>query len=75
LLAAALTGRYVLPVSVPLMLEYQTVLVRPGHLEAARVSAADIGQLLSAEAGVPEPVRMVCVLSTAGILHQRTGSA
>jgi len=61
LLIAALTRRYVLPVSVPLMLEYQAVLARPEHLDAAHVSVTDIDQLLSAVAAVLEPVRLAYV--------------
>lgn len=40
------------------MVEYQAVLVRPEHLEAARVSAADVGEILSAVASVAEPIRL-----------------
>ena len=58
LLTAALEGRYVVPASVPLMLEYESVLTRPEHLEAAGVSAADVGVLLDAFATVVEPVRI-----------------
>jgi putative PIN family toxin of toxin-antitoxin system len=58
LLIAALRRRYSLLISVPLMVEYQAVLVRPEHLEAARVSAADVGEILSAVASVAEPIRL-----------------
>ena len=58
LLDGALNRRFTLLVSVPLMVEYQSVLVRPEHLEAARVSAGDVDIILSALAGVLEPVRL-----------------
>ena len=58
LLVGALSERFTLLVSVPLMLEYQSVLARPEHLEAARVSARDVDGILSALAAVLEPVRL-----------------
>ena len=58
LLVGALSGRFTLLVSVPLMVEYQSVLARPEHLEAARVSAGDVDTILSALAAVLEPVRL-----------------
>ena len=58
LLVGALSGRFTLLVSVPLMVEYQSVLARPEHLEASRVSAGDVDGILSALAAVLEPVRL-----------------
>ena len=58
LLVGALSGRFTLLVSVPLMVEYQSVLVRPEHLEAARVLAGDVDGILSALAAVIERVRL-----------------
>ena len=58
LLVAALGRRYPVLVSVPLMLEYESVLTRPEHLDAAAVSAADVEVLLDAMATVVEPVRI-----------------
>ena len=58
LLTAALENRYPVLVSVPLMLEYEAVLARPEHLEAAGIAAADIGFLLDAFALVIEPIRI-----------------
>ena len=58
LLVGALSRRFTLLVSVPLMVEYQSVLARPEHLEAARVSAGDVDGILSALAAVLEPVRL-----------------
>ena len=42
----------------PLMLEYEAVLTRPEHLEAAGISAADAEVLLDAIAAVVEPIRI-----------------
>lgn len=58
LLTAALERRYRVLASVPLMLEYESVLTRPEHLEAAGLSAADAGVLLDALASVAEPIRI-----------------
>ena len=58
LLAAALQRRCTLLASVPLMLEYEAVLTRPEHLQAAGLTAAEIGVLLDAIAAVAEPVRL-----------------
>jgi putative PIN family toxin of toxin-antitoxin system len=59
LLIAALKRRYSLLLSVPLMMEHQAVLVRQEHLEAARLSAVDVEEILSAIASIAEPVRLV----------------
>lgn len=58
LLTAALEERYQVLVSVPLMLQYESVLTRPEHLEAAKISAADVEVLLDAVAVVVEPIRI-----------------
>jgi len=58
LLTAALGHRYPIVASVPLMLQYESVLTRSEHLEAARLSAIDIEILLDALAVVVEPVRI-----------------
>lgn len=58
LLVAGLERRVTLLVSVPLMIEYQAVMTRPGHLEAARLSVEDLGVLLDAVAATAEPVRL-----------------
>lgn len=58
LLTAALEQRYPFLASVPLMLEYESVLTRPEHLAAARISAADVEILLDAVAVVVEPIRI-----------------
>jgi len=58
LLVGALEGRYRLLMSVPLMVEYEAVLTRPEHLEAAGVSSDDVRAVLDALAFVIEPVRL-----------------
>jgi putative PIN family toxin of toxin-antitoxin system len=58
LLVAALERRYPVLASVPLMLEYESVLTRPEHLDAAGISSTDVGVLLDAVATIVEPVRI-----------------
>ena len=58
LLTAALERRYPVLASVPLMLQYESVLTRSEHLAAARISAADVDVLLDAMALVVEPIRI-----------------
>ncbi|MHB8478284.1 MAG: PIN domain-containing protein [Steroidobacteraceae bacterium] len=54
LLIAALDERYVLLASTALWLEYEAVLVRPSHLKAMRLNAAEVGDVLAALALVAE---------------------
>jgi predicted nucleic acid-binding protein len=58
LLTAAFERRYPIVASVPLMLQYESVLTRSEHLEAARISSTDVDILLDALAVVVEPVRI-----------------
>ncbi len=58
LLISALERRYPVLASVPLMLQYESVLTRPEHLTAAGISAADGEVLLNAIALVVEPIRI-----------------
>jgi predicted nucleic acid-binding protein len=58
LLTAALERRYPVLASVPLMLQYDSVLTRAEHLEAAGISAVDVEILLDALALVVEPIRI-----------------
>ena len=58
LLVAALERRYPVLASVPLMLQYESVVTRPEHLEAAGISALDVEILLDALAIVVEPIRI-----------------
>lgn len=44
--------------SVPLFLEYEAVLSRPEHLEAAGLSASGVAGFLDYLAGVVEPVKL-----------------
>ena len=59
LLAAALRRRYSLLVSVPLMIEYESVMTREEHLLASGLSAEDVCALLDAVALVSEPIQLV----------------
>lgn len=58
LLNAALERHYPALASVPLMLQYESVLMRSEHLAAARIAAADVEVLLDAIALVVEPIRI-----------------
>ena len=58
LLTAALERRYMILASVPLMLQYESVLTRAEHLAAAKISAADVETLLDAIAVIAEPIRI-----------------
>jgi predicted nucleic acid-binding protein len=58
LLTAALERRYEVLASVPLMLQYESVLTRAEHLIAAGVSEEDVQVLLDAIALVATPVRI-----------------
>jgi putative PIN family toxin of toxin-antitoxin system len=58
LLVSGLERRITLLASVPLMIEYEAVMTRPEHLEAARLSREDVRMLLDAVAAVAEPVRL-----------------
>jgi len=58
LLISALERRYPLLASVPLMLQYESVLTRPEHLTAAGISAGDVEVLFNAIALVVEPIRI-----------------
>jgi putative PIN family toxin of toxin-antitoxin system len=60
LLEAALTeqGGVRVLVSVPLLIEYEAVMSRPEHLQAAGLTVAEIGALLDAVAVVAEPVAL-----------------
>jgi putative PIN family toxin of toxin-antitoxin system len=56
LLVEALESAFVLVASVPLMLEYESVLTRPEHLEQSGLTIDDIQSILDAIAVVAEPV-------------------
>jgi predicted nucleic acid-binding protein len=58
LLTAALEQRYAVLASVPLMLQYESVLTRSEHSIAAAVSEEDVQVLLDAIALVATPVRV-----------------
>ena len=58
LLVAGLERRITLLGSVPLMLEYEAVLMRAEHLTASGLSAKEMNAVLDAVAAVSEPVRL-----------------
>jgi len=58
LLAEALDNRYSVLLSVPLMLEYESVLTQDEHLEASGLSREDVQVILDAVVAVGEPVRI-----------------
>ncbi len=45
-------------VTVPLLIEYEAVMTRPGHLKAAHLSVADVGVLPDVVTAVAEPLRL-----------------
>lgn len=57
LLLAALDQRFEMLLSVPLMLEYESVLTRTEHLAACQLSAAEVGRVLDDLVSVATPVR------------------
>jgi putative PIN family toxin of toxin-antitoxin system len=58
LLLGALDRRFELLLSVPLMLEYESVLTRPEHLLECGLSADDVGIVLDDLASVARPVKL-----------------
>ena len=52
----ALDGKFALLLSTPLLLEYESVLLRPAHLARARAVDADVMEILDALAGLCVPV-------------------
>ena len=58
LVEQALEGGYDLLLSVPLVLEYESVLMRPEHLDASGLQKEDIDALLNALAVIGDRVRL-----------------
>jgi predicted nucleic acid-binding protein len=58
LLTSALERRHPVLASVPLMLQYESVLTRPEHLTAAGISVEDVEVLVNTMALVVEPIRI-----------------
>jgi len=58
LLLAALNQQFELLLSVPLILEYETVLTRPEHLATCGLSSREVGRVLDDLAAVARPVRL-----------------
>jgi predicted nucleic acid-binding protein len=55
---AALAGQFELLLSVPLILEYESVLTRPQHLAACGLSSTEVRHVLDDLASVAERVRL-----------------
>ena len=58
LLKSALNRKLTIAVSVPLMIEYEAIMTREDHLNAAGLSAEDVAVLLDAVAAVAKPVEL-----------------
>ena len=58
LLRSALNGEFELLLSVPLMLEYESVLTRSEHLAASGLTAAEMAKVLDDVAAIARPVRL-----------------
>jgi putative PIN family toxin of toxin-antitoxin system len=56
LVVDALDGKFALLISTPLLVEYESVLLRPLHLARARANEADVTEILDALAGLCVPV-------------------
>jgi putative PIN family toxin of toxin-antitoxin system len=58
LLFGVVSGRLTLLLSVPLILEYEAVLMRPEHLAAAEMTKAEVTTVLDGLVALAEPVRL-----------------
>jgi len=58
LLLLALQHEFILLLSVPLLLEYESVLTRPEHLRSSGLTAAEVGQVLDDLTAVGKPVHL-----------------
>jgi putative PIN family toxin of toxin-antitoxin system len=58
LLLAGLNHQFELLLSVPLVLEYESVLTRPEHLAACGLSGAEVGSVLDDLVAIARPVRL-----------------
>lgn len=58
LLLSALNQQFGLLISVPLMLEYESVLTRPEQLAASGLTIAEVGRVLDDLAAIAKPVRL-----------------
>lgn len=58
LLLAGLNQQFELLLSVPLILEYESVLTRPEHLAASGLSRTEVGRVLDDLAAIAKPVRL-----------------
>lgn len=62
LLNAALVSRFELLISNPLVLEYEAVLSRPGHLQASGLTATELAELLDDICTAETPVSIARTL-------------
>ncbi|HWC18359.1 MAG TPA: PIN domain-containing protein, partial [Terriglobales bacterium] len=58
LLLSALNGQFELLISVPLMLEYESVVTRSEHLAASGLTAAEVEKVLDDVVAIARPVRL-----------------
>jgi predicted nucleic acid-binding protein len=58
LLVGVLERQFILVMSVPLIIEYESVMTRPEHLEASQLSQEDVQVLLDAVATTAEAVTL-----------------
>jgi putative PIN family toxin of toxin-antitoxin system len=58
LLAAGLERRLTMLVSTPLLIEYEAVMTRTEHLQAAGLTVGEVAAVLDAVAATAEPVRL-----------------
>jgi putative PIN family toxin of toxin-antitoxin system len=56
LILDALDGKFALLLSTPLLVEYESVFLRPRHLSRAQATEADVLEILDAVAGICVPV-------------------
>lgn len=58
LLVAGLSGRFIMLVSTPLLMEYEAVMTRPEHLKASGLTAGEVATVLDMVAAAAKPVRL-----------------
>ena len=54
----ALAGQFTMLLSVPLVLEYEDVLLRPAILQACQLKATDVGNLIDAFCAIGDAVEL-----------------
>jgi putative PIN family toxin of toxin-antitoxin system len=58
LLVAGLSGRFIMLVSTPLLMEYEAVMTRPEHLKASGLTAGEVATVPDMVAAAAKPVRL-----------------